>query len=288
MLSATCDDINALQFPVLASPKLDGIRCIILGGVPYTRTMKAIPNDYVRGLLTGLPDLDGELIVGSPVGNDVINRTTKGIMKKTGQPEFAYYVFDNPHWDKPFQTRIDGIVNAPVDNLPKWLQPVYHTRCINAAELAKFEDTCVEQGYEGVMVRDPSGKYKHGRSTLKERGLAKVKRWSDAEFQIVRFEEEQHNGNEAKTDAFGRTKRSTHKANKTGTGTLGAIWCALPNGGEFSCIGGVRAERQEMWNNRASLIGRYAKVKFFGFTPDGNPRFPGFLGLRHAAEMEDA
>lgn len=287
MLSATCDDITKLTYPVLASPKLDGIRCIILDGVPYTRTMKPIPNDHVRKLLTGLPDLDGELIVGSPTGDDVINRTTKGIMKKTGAPEFTYWVFDCPTDGRVFSKRLGRTYYDQVE-LPNFCRIVEHELIGNTEVLDGFERKCVELGYEGIMVRDPEGRYKHGRSTLRDRGLAKVKRWQDDEFEIVGYEEEQHNGNEATKDAFGKTKRSTHKANKTGTGTLGALLCNTKDGVEFSVIGLSKAERAELWADRVNLPGRYAKVKYFGFTPDGKPRFPGLLGLRHADDMEKA
>ena len=64
LLAYTVSDLAAVRFPVLASPKLDGVRCVIRDGVAMTRTLKPIPNRHVRAMLAHLPDLDGELIAG--------------------------------------------------------------------------------------------------------------------------------------------------------------------------------------------------------------------------------
>ncbi len=57
-------DLTLLTYPVLASPKLDGIRCIIINSQARSRSMKLIPNVSVRRALEGLPDgIDGELMV---------------------------------------------------------------------------------------------------------------------------------------------------------------------------------------------------------------------------------
>jgi DNA ligase-1 len=37
MLATKCENPAALKFPVLATPKLDGIRCLKLGGKALTR-----------------------------------------------------------------------------------------------------------------------------------------------------------------------------------------------------------------------------------------------------------
>ena len=63
-------DLTKLEFPLLASYKLDGIRCLLLDDV-VSRTNKTIPNDYIRSKLLPYLELklDGELIVGG-ITND--------------------------------------------------------------------------------------------------------------------------------------------------------------------------------------------------------------------------
>lgn len=67
MLSATLEDPLRLTWPVLGSPKLDGLRCIIKDGMALSRNLKPFRNKFVQEQLSTLPNgLDGELIVGSP------------------------------------------------------------------------------------------------------------------------------------------------------------------------------------------------------------------------------
>ena len=49
MLSGTVTDPAALRYPVLVSPKLDGYRASVQGGVVLSRNLKPIPNAHVRG-----------------------------------------------------------------------------------------------------------------------------------------------------------------------------------------------------------------------------------------------
>jgi DNA ligase-1 len=66
MLAVDCGDVNALRFPLLASPKLDGVRAIGDRWVTKSRSLKPIPNVNVQAQFAGLPEgLDGELIVGN-------------------------------------------------------------------------------------------------------------------------------------------------------------------------------------------------------------------------------
>lgn len=289
MLSATLVDIDTIQFPVLVSPKLDGIRCIIFDGVAYSRNLKPIPNTWVQSCLSCLPDgMDGELIVGEPNASDVWNKTNSGVMSADGQPDFKFYVFDRYAADsptEPFTYRLSCARVACSDfNEHTVIVPQHQIR--DLAGLETTEQYYVDQGYEGVMLRDPNGVYKFGRSTLRERGLSKLKRWFDVEAKVIGFVERMHNGNEATTDALGRTKRSTHKANKTGRGDLGALVCDL-NGVKFELGTGFTDEqRRHIWNNQGDFLGHKVTFKYQQLTPDGVPRFPVFMRFRYADTKE--
>ena len=76
MLACDCVPVEELVFPLIASPKLDGVRCIITAEGALSRTLKPIPNVNVQQLLEGLPiGLDGELMVGEPTAPDVYRKT---------------------------------------------------------------------------------------------------------------------------------------------------------------------------------------------------------------------
>jgi len=65
MLAGKCERPNCLRFPVLATPKLDGIRCLKINSRALTRSFKPVSNQFTRRWIEGnLPDgVDGELIV---------------------------------------------------------------------------------------------------------------------------------------------------------------------------------------------------------------------------------
>ena len=163
MLSATCEDMSKVKFPVLASPKLDGIRCIILDGVPVSRNLKPIRNKFIQKTLTGLPFLDGELIVGSPTAKNQFSITSSGVMSEDGEPDFTYHVFDHVlSTIYKFYERLASASMICDKSIDRKIKIVQHVECKNHNELSNIEELMVRQGYEGIMVRDPFGLYKFG------------------------------------------------------------------------------------------------------------------------------
>ena len=83
--------LELIAYPVLASPKLDGIRCLAGNGVAFSRSMKRIPNDYVQQVFRELElhGLDGELMLDGD-----FNNVQSGIMSVHGRPKFYFNVFD--------------------------------------------------------------------------------------------------------------------------------------------------------------------------------------------------
>jgi DNA ligase-1 len=137
---------------------------------------------------------------------------------------------------------------------------------------------------EGVILRDPAGLYKFGRSG-KTGPLLKVKRFIDFEAEVVGVYEEMHNANEAKTNELGRTERSTAKAGLVGKGTLGGLVLRALNGPaegvEFRCGTGFDADaRKVLWKHRERLTGKTAKIKSFPIGVKDKPRHPVWLGWR--------
>lgn len=283
-LLASPADLETLRFPMLASPKLDGVRAIVKDGIVLSRSLKKIPNQYVQSLFGSehLDGLDGELIVGKPTSTTCYTDTVSGVMRVSGEPAVRFYVFDDITWpERRYDDRRPRIDTNDAHHLVEVDQTFVH----DLDELLKMEQRYLGMGYEGLILRDPNGKYKFGRSTTKEGILLKLKRFVDAEFEIIGFEERQKNGNEATTNELGRTKRSSHKENKTGRGDLGALVLKHP-AGTFNCGTGFDdALRAEIWANRDKYLGQLAKVKFFAIGMKDLPRHPVYLGLRDANDL---
>lgn len=285
-------NLDDLTYPVLASPKLDGIRCLIRDGEAVSRTMKPIPNEHVRAALAGLPSgFDGELMVSGGY-----NACQSFFMSKTPPyQDWWYFTFDFLNESAPklsYETRLEWITNWSEDKGHNNLHVVEHSLITNAEDLRAYVTEQLEDGFEGAMVRDPQGVYKFGRSTVREGGLLKIKNFEDEEAVIFKVEELFHNDNEATKDAFGRTKRSTHKENKRAAGTMGALVCRTMRGAvQFNIGTGFTQEvRDEIWKNRMIMSGQIVKFRYQP-DPDGRadkqvPRGPAvFLGFRDPADI---
>jgi len=284
--------LEALAFPLLGSPKLDGVRALMFEGVLVSRSLKAIPNVFLqkKALADVAHGLDGELIVGDPMAGDAFRQTSSGVMSQDGEPNVCFHVFDyfkTP--DAPFARRFE-IVQSHVSFLAetlgiKWVKLVEHIRLETMEELLAYEEQCLSQGYEGVMLRSLDGPYKFGRSTFKEGHLLKLKRFEDSEAEVLDVLELMHNENEQTKDNLGAAKRSNHKAGMKAGGTLGALRVRdVRTGVEFDIGSGFTAsQRQELWKDPP--IGKLANYRFFPSGSKDKPRFPVFHGFRDPEDL---
>lgn len=278
LLAGNFDPEKAV-FPYIATPKIDGIRFLMVNGVAVSRTFKPIRNRYLQRVLSEtLPDgVDGEITVG-----DTFQSSTSGVMSIEGEPDFKVWLFDyvDPNGDEilPYYLRILNFPTFPNNGQYILLSG---TTIKTQEDLDSFEKICLEEGYEGVMLRDPMGTYKFGRSTVRDNILLKVKRFVDDEGILIDIEEKMHNENEAQLDAFGRTKRSSSMAGLVGADTAGTLIVENKDGQILGIGSGLNdAMRDEIWRNKEKYIGRLVKYKYFPQGVKELPRHPVFLGFR--------
>ena len=290
MLAEAIEDTSTLPYPLIGTPKIDGIRCLKLNGQVVSRSLKPIRNNYIRTTLGRLlPDeftADGELEVGGS-----FSESTSGVMSKDGEPDFVFAMFDLVgDTEEPY---VDRLVRAEALYRSIWdrrIMLVPYKVIRSEAELLNYEADCLREGFEGVMLRRPDSPYKCGRSTLRQAWLLKLKRFADGEAEILGFEEGQHNVNEPTRNALGYVERSSAKEGKVPAGWLGNfIVRDLVTGVEFSIGNGpglTLEQRKAIWAERDRYVWRIVKYKY---QPTGiveAPRFPQFLGFRDPNDMD--
>lgn len=292
MLAAAAD-LKKIQYPVLGFPKIDGIRAVMHDNKPLSRKLITLPNQFIQGYFSHdhFQGLDGELVVGEPNDPLCIKHSTSGVMSRSGEPDFTFYVFDKWNAGGDYRSRYDaaltqvlnGGFGARVRVLKSYLLQ-------DERSLLAYEAGALDEGYEGIILRDPQGAYKHGRSTVREGGLLKLKRFEDSEALVLEVIEEQFNGNEAQRDNLGRTKRSSAKAGKVGKGRAGALRVLdRVTGVEFEVGTGLtdadKVEWWAWWQAGGGRPTRYAKYKFFPVGMQARPRHPVYLSWRHPADI---
>ena len=285
-LLAVKADLSILEFPVFVSPKYDGFRCIMTYAGAQTRSLKPIQNHYVRGKLEEIPNmtgLDGEVLTYTNGKMDDFNTVQSKLTTRSGMPDFSFWVFDdftNPRdqFSQRHQRYLGRVQNIDHIKVKQVLQVLVH----DMEELMFWENKWVSEGYEGLIIRDPGGIYKFGRSTLNEGILLKVKRFEDDEGEIVGGYERMRNENEAVTNELGYTERSSHKSGMVPAGDLGGFTVSW-RGVEFDLGTGFTAEqRRQFWHewNTGNTPGKVT-FAFQGVGTNGRPRFPSFRGFRH-------
>ena len=245
-------------FPALAQPKLDGARCLAImknGKVKlWSRTQKeyvATPHliEEIEKLFSHKKNLilDGELY-NHAYKND-FNTIMSLIKREDVHPDHKlvqYHVYDvvaPGTYDERTKEIFKTIEKAV------YLEEVETVEVDNMDQLEEYQATCVENGYEGCMYRNPHTSYEHKRSA----GLLKVKSFKDDEYKIVDVEE-------------GSGKLM---------GRVGAFYCQLPDGRTFKAKPmGTLEHVRDLWKNRKGCLGKMATVKYQNLTPDGVPRFP--------------
>ena len=279
--AATSEDLERLAYPLLGSPKLDGIRVFIhheLG--PVTRKLKPVPNEHIRKVLSDpqYHGIDGEIMLAG----EGFNSIQSAVMSHSGTPNFEVWAFDYiahvEALDTAFEFRLMHLsLEFPHSNI---IKPLKHTIIPDAEAASDYASECIANGFEGAVFRDPQGAYKQGRSTLKQQGMIKYKEFKDAEGIVVGFEELQHNANPEERDELGYAKHSDKKEGMVAADTLGALvlntsWGTLRVGTGFDF-----ALRDKIWRNPNEYLNRQVTFKYQTHGMQDLPRFPVFLRFR--------
>lgn len=311
LLAATYDDNTILSFPVFGTPKVDGIRAIVLEQGVVSRTLKPFNNQFLSEALKSILPIgsDGEIFLNTLRETNGFNSSKnstllKGKKKLDESVTVLYYWFD--YFKTPessYLTRIQQIQKFVCD-FPKILEPLIFyvgdvicylkiiplipEKFTSLSELSLFENKMIDSGFEGVIVRSGDGHYKYGRSSSKEGLMFKIKRFSDMEGLIIGFKALETNDNPQIKNALGYNKRSTNKDGKKKMDTLGSLTLQIDFNGEQieTSVGSgfTDLERQDFWNNRMELLGKVCKFKYFAYGTKEAPRHGVFLDTRDSID----
>jgi DNA ligase-1 len=307
-----CDwDEEQQRFPVIAQPKIDGVRGLNMFGKLTGRSLKQFKNKHITQLFShsALIGLDGEFAAQAETHPDLCRMTTSALGTIEGQPYVLWWLFDYVTIETqalPYHKRFGELkdrlsfLRRTYPNLAQHLRVVPSFICTHPATLHHFETEWLEQGYEGVILRDPDGLHKQGRSTIKEGGLHRIKRFVDFEFIVHTVIEGDENRNEAQTNELGRTFRTSHQANKVPNGMVGTVVGTILEdvliGGEVLFAKGqdvtvsagcmTHDQRRAWWEDGGRQLNAVvSKAKFFPKGIKDKPRFATWQGFRLREDM---
>lgn len=316
MKPTLCCDANLknIKFPIMVMPKIDGVRSLNFTGALTGRSLKQHGNRYVTDFFSDaiFKGFDGEMANEAPTHPDLCRITSSALSTRTGTPYILWHLFDyitEMTQDQEYLHRYNALV-ARVNQLkqlmnlePQWshLRIVPYEMAEDMEQLLAIENDYLEQGYEGVILRDPNGKYKQGRATAREGSYMRIKRFIDAEAELIDIVEGMTNNNEAQINELGHQFRSSHKENKIPNGTVGTLVGKLVDDvfdpitdtllfskGDVIEVGPGKMTaplRKQYFDHRKDLVGQVFKFKTFPKGVKDKPRFPTFLTFRDPVDL---
>lgn len=283
-------DLRTLRYPLFGSPKIDGMRCLIRDGRALTSSLREFPNKSVQAFFANgrWNGCDGEIVVGAPYatgdGGTVLGRT--GAVKSVeGRPDFHFHAFDL--WSGPARNYSARLAEMLLLEPEQRASVLAHATLKDVGDLLRYEQTCLNLGYEGIIVRSMDGPYKYGRSTLREGIMMKLKRFIDGEAVVTGIVEAVENQNAPTINAVGLTERRGGKAATAPKGMLGSILATNVADGTPMNIGpGVMShdERRRYFESPQSLIGQTVHWRAFNYDIKDKLRFALYYGLRQNGE----
>lgn len=262
--------LSVLEKPRDCSRKLDGVRCVIKlkdydtisisrGGKDYNASTVKI-REELEDYLQEHPDIifDGELYKHGEA-----LQTISGIARlKTWEDRcdmLEYWVYDLAIPNMVFSERLkilEGLKEIFKDS--KKIKIVDHVRTESWLEIDNLHNKWVEEGFEGLVARNPDKEYSYGK---KNSDWIKVKLYQDEEFEIIDYKDG------LRPEDFSFIMQTKE----------GKVFSAQPIG--------TREQKAAYLEDIDNIIGKFGTVKFFGYSLDGIPTQPKFKSIRYDEDM---
>ena len=278
----------------LLEPKLDGVRCITIVNydartvVQYTRNGKVLENfSHISDSLLGIIDDLGRSYV---LDGEVVSSSFQTLMKQVHRKDDVQasdarlMLFDIIPLIE-FQEGKSTLGQRRRTNLLKSFKPVFD-RCgsvdiieqtevnlnemVGEVQFRAFNKEAIEQGFEGIMIKDPNAVYECKRST----SWLKQKPFIEVSLTVTGYEE-----------GTGRNE-----------GKLGALICEGEDDGKRILVnvgsGFSDDQRTDYWMGKESMVGQIVEVRADAATISQDSadvyslRFPRFLRFRGFARGE--
>lgn len=242
---------HKIRYPCYVQPKLDGVRMLLYpDGSMISRTGKHFPQfPHLKNHTTHI--LDGELYINN-TPFDVISGLCRNKQTTDDTLKLEYHVYDVCDTTKSFENRFikNDMTFASVS-----MCRVISDVCHSYDDIEKYHQLYIQQGYEGIMIRNTHGPYEVNK---RSHHLQKLKRFQDDEFQIINVKE----------------------GDGVDVGTA-ILQCSTKEGKSFWVRPtGTREYRSHVLHSFNKYKNKNLSVKFQNLTEQGVPRFPVGVSIR--------
>ena len=260
----------------LLQPKYNGERCRAIFNAEGKVTLLSSEMHQITGVphlvhkLQGTHlkncELDGELYTHRMDQSMIHSIASRKVSLNPSYEELGYMVFDLVSPKVIEERLVELSMIAPL--FPKGVEATLTYQASSLGEVERYVDEMYNTGYEGVVLKQYSGKYERKRSTqwmkLKPRQV---------DVYLIR-------GTKQEVDKNGKEKNA-----------LGAFICQS-DGEELFRVGSgallTRDARVMLWRLRDDLVGMYLQIKYQGITQaNGVPFFASAQAVLTKEEAEE-
>jgi DNA ligase 1 len=310
----TCPDI---RWPMLASRKLDGYRCLIIP--TYTspgptvhmvsRSFKQFANHLMleeRFAKVFKYALHSTSVLDCEIFSETLNFQEIGsCLSKAGKvvdPSIKLYCFDQISSDRwaagndrtPYITRYKHLVKGVRryqehhEVLDDTFEVLDQVSCSHGKDVENTFNLYTSMGDEGIILRSERGRYKNGRATVRESLIYKFKVRATADAQIIALipGTTTKKSAERDVDAFGHRKFAGKKGDRIEVDRLGGIQVRLEDG-TMTKIGIAASysddeypDADSIWKNKEDLIGTWVEFEYLPVGVKDKPRFGRMIRIR--------
>ena len=263
---------DKIKYPCIFQPKLDGIRCLSTADGFFSRGRKEFTScQHIRKELADFfarnpqARLDGEFYTHEYKEDfELICKSVKKTADKATpadvefQKKVQLHLYDTPRIANytetdSFQKRQAELAKTFKDY--KYIVIVETVVVNNEEEMLACKERWIQDGYEGIMLRNIDSPYEGQRSY----NLQKYKDFIDDEFVILKVNE-------------GNGKLAGH----AGSFTFGMI---DQKSFDAKMIGSI-SRLKYFFEHPEECVGKFATVRYQNLSSDGIPRFPVCRGIR--------
>jgi len=296
-------NLDEIKYPLLASFKLDGIRSEFKSGDMLSKSLKPIVNKQLRKKFAPLIEqakihgciFDGEIYSPKLTFQEITRyvmtqdfEDPKSI-KKHGEiltipDHLKYYAFDciqNDDLTQTFYNRILG-TESLLHGFNNLVEVIEQVEVNSKEEVEALFEKALSAGYEGLILKDPNGKYKCGRGTIKEGLIYKVKPFVtfDAEILGVVQATEVDPNAEKKTNELGRSVTSKKKGDRILIDKASAFEVEYEGKRLKVTLAMTDEEKGAVWAKRSTYIGKIIEYKGMLIGSKDVPRHPVMIRFR--------
>ncbi len=271
--------IESWGYPVYVQPKLNGRRCVAIKEQSETGESKSLLLSSQRNIIVSVPHintelsywntsimLDGELYKHGMNKQDIDSRTARTVNLHSDYKSIEYHIFDIKDLLHNQKERIEAlellrsqvsllnlehIKFVPTYSVKDWKSLMFH------------QDLFLSQGYEGIIVRRPSGLYIERR----HHNLLKHKPTKKDKYEVIGYEQLESKVCPTcyKTPSLCIDNTEEKDFIEVPVDMLGAFICKDKRGTSFNVGSGrilTKEGRIQYWEDRDSLIGKHLVVKY--------------------------